>query len=509
MAERRRKVVVVGAGVAGLVSAMELAHGGCEVTVVERAEHVGGKILPVRLGDHEVDTGPTVLTMLWVFEQVFAATGASLADYVTPRKLDRIARHVWSDGTQLDLFTDLERSACAIDAAFGTREAQNYITFCEKNQRLYDMVREPFLSSDKPTWLDVVKPKYRFGLDWATKIEAHRTMMASLTRSFREPKLRQLFGRYATYCGSSPWLAPATLNVIAHVEQQGVWVLQGGMSSLARALQRRGEELGVTFRLGQWVQSAHADGASTNPAGGWRVALASGEELTCDAVVFNGDVAALGALVGNEGTLPAYKPEDRSLSAWTWAGVGMATGVSLAKHTVFFSDDYHAEFEDLFAHRRIPLQPTIYVCAFDRDEHAAGDRPPRARERFFLIVNAPALGDKGLPSDQDVEQCTQSTLERLAQCGLYLDCPNSVVADPRTYHQRFAATGGALYGPASHGMMSAFRRSGARVKMRSGRTLYVASGSGHPGAGVPMAALSGRLGARAVLSDFGLMQPSR
>jgi 1-hydroxycarotenoid 3,4-desaturase len=197
--------------------------------------------------------------------------------------------------------------------------------------------------------------------------------------------------------------------------------------------------------------------------------------------------------------VPRTPVASRSLSALTWAINAPTSGFSLARHNVFFSDDYAAEFDAIFRRGELPGAPTVYVCAQDRDGADGG--PPPARERMLCLVNAPANGDTRRYSSSEIEQCEERTFSLLTRCGLVLqrDSRNTVLTTPTEFAAMFPATGGALYGRASHGWRASFQRPGARTRVPG---LYLAGGSTHPGPGVPMAALSGRMAAASAFSDL-------
>ncbi len=497
-------VVVVGAGVGGLVAAIKLAASGLQVTLLERAAAAGGKIREVALCGRRLDAGPTVFTLPWVFEEIFAEAGADFREAVTLRRLEILARHAWGPEARLDLFADRERSADAIGRFAGTAEAGRYNAFCERARGVYNTLEQPFLRARRPTPFSLVAGAGLRGAGDLWQIKPFETLWRALGGLFQDRRLRQLFGRYATYCGSSPFQAPATLMLVAHVEQEGVWSIEGGMQRLADALARLAEDCGVTLRLG-------AEAAEVVVAGG-RVAgvtLKNGERIPAQAAVVNADAAAVaGGLFGREAA-QALRPlprSMRSLSAVTWNAVAEARGFALARHNVFFCQDYAAEFDDIFRQGRLPRAPTVYVCAQDRDDASAPDI--RGAERLLCLVNAPPSGDSHPFDRAEIERCKDRSFELMARCGLEVTLrPEATLAtSPRDFAERFPATGGALYGQASHGWRASFRRPGSRTRVPG---LYLAGGSTHPGPGVPMAALSGRLAAESLLADLASRRPSR
>jgi 1-hydroxycarotenoid 3,4-desaturase len=502
MANRTSRAVVVGAGVGGLVSAVELARRGFEVVVLERASKVGGKMRQVAVGDRSIDAGPTVMTMRWVLEEIWSAAGGSLASDLTLHKAELLARHAWAGGGILDLHADIDRSVDAIRAFAGSSEAEGYRRFCAYTGRIYETVQKPFLCSERPSLASAFAAVGTLGMQGLLHIDGHRTLWKALGEFFQDARLRQLFGRYATYCGSSPFLAPATLNVIAHVERDGVYLVEGGMYRVAEALAGLAERLGATVRCGEHVAEILVSGGRA--AG---VRLASGERIEADVVVHNGDPGALCAgLLGGPAKRSVSDPAERSLSALTWAFVAEPGGdYPLVRHNVFFSKDYHEEFRDLFDRSVLPSEPTVYVCAQDRDDTGAARSGP---ERFLCLVNAPAKGDQGPLTTSEIRQCETAAFSLLERAGLVLRpfTAPPVVTTPSDFDRMFPATGGALYGPVSHGWRSPFARSSSRTKIPG---LYLAGGAAHPGAGVPMAALSGRLCARAVSEDLASTSRSR
>lgn len=475
-----------------------LAARGCDVTVLERQAAPGGKMRHLAIGDARIDGGPTVFTMRWVFDEIFAACGTSLAEHLTLQPVEVLARHAW-DGSpaRLDLFADIQRSAEAIGAFAGPAEARGYLAFVARAKKTFAALEAPFIRDSRPSPMALVGRAGLGGMGRLLATSPFATLWSALGEHFRDPRLRQLFGRYATYVGSSPFLAPATLMLIAHVEQEGVWLVEGGMHRVARAFEALATGQGARFRYGADVSDILV--RNGRAAG---VRLADGEVVEAGCVISNGDVAAFGAGrfgAAAQGAVPAMPRAGRSLSAVTWAMHARTDGFPLVRHNVFFSKDYAREFDELMQQGRLPSTPTVYVCAQDRgDDDTALDGP----ERLLCLINAPARGDYRPLSDAALSEAQAATFALLQRAGLSIEREpaREIVTTPNGFEALFPATGGGLYGQAVHGWSATFARPGTVTKLPG---LLVASGSAHPGAGVPMAALSGRLAALAVLAKAG------
>ena len=497
MSAHPKKVVVIGSGIGGLTSALLLAHAGCEVTVLERAAIPGGKLAGVEVGGRPLDVGPTVFTMRWVFDEIFAAIGESLDDAITLDPLDILGRHAWCDGTRMDLHADIHQSADAITQFAGAAEGARFLKFCAHAKRIYETLEPSFIRAPEPSLARLVGdllPR-RPGDLWA--ITPFKSLWSMLGTYFHDPRLQQLFGRYATYCGGSPWRSPATLMLVAHVEQCGVWSVRGGMREIARVMAARLELSGATLRCNAHVQEIIVSGGRASG-----VVLASGEVLKADAVIANCDVSAIasglfGSVVAQAAGIHEITAKDRSLSAMTFALNAPTAGFPLARHNVFFSPDYAQEFAQLSTQRSIPDVPTVYVCAQDRGDNEIAAGTP---ERLFCIVNAPANGDVYTRDDDEIKRHTDATFNLLQRCGLSMDSSQNptLISTQNHFAERFPGTGGALYGRAPHGSMSSFQRPGVRSKLPG---LFLAGGSAHPGPGVAMSALSGRMAAAEVLKQ--------
>jgi 1-hydroxycarotenoid 3,4-desaturase len=489
--DTRDRVLVVGAGIAGLAAALRLAHAGLAVTVLERHAGPGGKMRALPSDAGPVDAGPTVLTMRGVFDTLFASVGARLEDHINLVPQDILARHFWPDGSRLDLFADEAQSRAAIHDFAGDRAARQFTRFCARARRLFAGFDAPMMQAAAPSSLALAATVARQP-NLIPAMAPLSTLAQSLARQFDDPRLRQLFGRYATYVGGSPYQSPALLSLIWQAEAAGVWVVRGGMHRLAQSLATLASAKGAHFHYGAHVARIETEGAQVRG-----VTLSDGTRLAADYIAFNGDPRALASgLLGPAASVvaPQTMKLPRSLSAQVWAFAATPSGVDLAHHNVFFAADARSEFDDLKA-GRCPRDPTIYVCAQDR---GLPEHPPH-RERFEIILNAPPL-DGLTQTAEDFASCHTRTFQTLAAFGLRFNpLPGEgTLTTPARFDRMFPASLGSLYGQSPHGMTAGLKRPTARTPIRG---LYLAGGGAHPGAGVPMATLSARHAAEAILND--------
>ncbi len=484
-------VIVVGAGMGGLSAAVALAARGVQVDVVEAGPREGGKAGIAVIDGVEVDTGPSVLTMVDVFEDLFARAGTRLQDELTVRRADPACRYVFASGLQLDVFDDAERSADSVRSALGSRAGDELIAFLHHARRVWEASAPAFVYGPAPTALGVAAMGPAAWLD-VLRIDAFRSMDAGIRRYVRTPELAWILRRYATYNGSDPRAAPGTLNCIAHVELGlGVYTVDGGIFELARALRRVAERNGARFHFNAPVSRLDVQGGRVVG-----VVHADGSRRSADAVVCNADArhVALDLLPGG---VPHRLPTEPEPSTSGWVGILRATRRDdRAGHTVYFPPDYDQEFIDLFDRDRPPQQPTVYVCAQERCHRRAGwaDAEP-----VFLMANAPAEPSHGPRPHDAVPTLRSASLDRLVASGHYT-ADDALVWErgPAGLAEAFPGTRGAIYGSASNDRFAAFRRPPNAVHSVPG--LFLASGSSHPGGGLPLCALSGLRAAEAVLA---------
>ncbi len=501
----RDRVAIIGAGMGGIAAAIRLSAFGYQVDVFEKEQAPGGKMREINVGGEAINAGPTVFTMRWVFDELLDASAQSLEDVLEFKQADVLARHAWENSPTLDLFADIDQSADAIGAFADAKNAEGYRRFCKDSAKIFNTLQRSYIATQRPSPIGLMRNIGPMNIGVMLGLRPFSTLWNALGDYFSDQRMQQLFGRYATYCGSSPYAAPATLMLVAHVEQDGVFIAKGGMHGLAKALAGVAESQGVTFHYNTSVDRIlHENGR----AGG--LMLSAGRIHAAGAVIFNGDASALahGLLKEVGFKPPKIAPKDRSLSAMTWGFKAKVSGFQPAHHTVLFSNAYQNEFNAIFKRGEVPQNPTTYLCLPDRAADGTLMRPAAEGERVFCLINAPANGDAKTYSQQEILECLNRTQAQMQRCGLTLEmmAEPQLAASPAQFNQLFPGSGGALYGPASHGWMASFKRQGERTKLPG---LYLAGGSVHPGPGVPMAALSGRLAAESLMADRSMIRKFR
>ncbi|HRI53485.1 MAG TPA: phytoene desaturase family protein [Pseudomonadota bacterium] len=504
--------IIVGAGIGGLATAVRLLAAGRAVTVLERAAAPGGKMRQLTVGGQVFDGGPSVLTMPGVLDELCTAAGVRRADLIALEPLAPLCRHFFADGTVLDLFADepvapgsppeaaWARSTAELSRVLGATAAAQFSSFRHHAARIYGAVEQPFMRRPVPSNPLALPFTHTLGdLLRMRHLDARRSLWQALGSQFDDERLRVLFARYATYSGADPFLAPATLSVIAHVEMAlGVYAVVGGMYQVAAALAQLVARLGGSLRCGAEVERIELDARESRAV----AVHVGGERLLADDIIVNCDVGQLYArlcagtrLAARRG--PRFAALPPSLSAYLDLIVAAdAAALPLCHHNVFFSADYQREFQEL--RDGPPRDPTVYLCNPDWRQ---------AAQRWFFLTNAPA---QPLPGAADAPVSAAWTAEQQAACharvgaqlarhGIDLSrharAAQSVT--PRDFAERFPCSRGALYGAAASSRLAAFKRPPNRVP--GVPNLYCVGGSTHPGAGVPMVMLSAQLVAEMIL----------
>ncbi|MBA4028190.1 MAG: phytoene desaturase [Planctomyces sp.] len=526
MPEAHARVLIVGGGLAGLSAAVETAAAlgpRGQVTIVERNGHLGGKMNLLRDRGFSFDMGPTILTLPQVLCGLITRAGRRVEDYIDLVRLDPQWRCFYEDGTRLDLRQGLDAMAAALDAQFpGAGSGAGYRDFIAWSRRMLGLSQRVFFYKDLGSAADMMRLSPLGDPSLLRDVMAmrmHRTLASTAHAMIAQPHLRQLVEHFLQYVGSSPFLAPAILGLIASAQvDHGCWYAfspdgsEGGTRNVARALERLARQLGVRVVTGRAVTGLAARG----PRGGVSAAvLDDGSELPCDAVISNCDVQR--TLSGLLATPSAQRRRKRIAARYTPAcsGVVLYLGLSrryehLAHHNFLFSRDSAAEFDDIYRAGVPARDPTIYLAAPSRTDPT---QAPPGCEALYALIHTPYLrpgqrwdGPGGL-----LERYRPVILDKLKSCGAAAmpDIERHIVVEhhlhPGMIDAMYNAEGGAIYGLASHGRL----RGGFKPRNRSlvAPNLYLAGGSVNPGPGVPMVLMSGVTAARALLQDRGIQLP--
>ena len=516
-------VVVVGAGLAGLSSAVELASAGLKVTIIDKNPHLGGKMNLLQEKGFSFDMGPTIITIPQVLTGIISRAGRNPDDYIKLINLDPQWRCFFTDGTVINLRQNPATFAAELDKQFpGTSVGRQYLDFIAYSRRMMGLSDKVFYYKDVGSPMDMMKgtpPGDLKILGDVLAMKMHKTVGTTVHSAIAEPHVRQLVEHFLQYVGSSPFLAPAILSLIAAAQtDHGCWYSMapdgksGGTRCVAQSLVRLLRELNATVITGHGVTKILTSGSGSN-ARATGVVLDDGRTITADAVVSNCDVQrTFRDLVGT----PEAKAKQQAIAKdYTPAcsGVVLYLGLDrqyehLAHHNFLFSSNSQEEFGDIYA-RGIPARdPTLYLAVPSRTDPT---QAPAGGEALYVLVHTPFKrstqnwdGPGGL-----LESYKPVIMDRLRKTGMP-DIDKHIVVDkflhPGLIDQMYNAEGGAIYGLASHGKLIG----GFKPKNRSGiiKNLYLAGGSANPGPGVPMVLMSGVTAANAVREDFSAFKPS-
>jgi phytoene desaturase len=485
-----KNAIIIGAGLGGLSAAIRLATKGFAVTILEKNETVGGKINLVEAGGYKFDTGASLLTMRRVLEELFIYAGKRVEDYLEILALEPICRYFWTDGARFDASQNLPKTEAEIERMETRAEVENFRKFLADARRKYEVSEKTFLAHSLNDLPLLLRPKYLRDL---LAISSMRTLDAHVRSYFRSPKLRQLFNRFATYNGSSPFQIPATFALIPYVEfGLGAWYVKGGMYEIPKALAKLAGELNVEIKTGCEVEKILV---RNKKAVGVR--LVNGDELKSDYVIANSD-----AVETYRNLLDARNKRIENLEP-SCSGFVLLLGTkkrfpALAHHNIFFSDDYRAEFDAIFKDLRPARNPTVYVCAATRTDET---QAPAGCENLFVLINAPYTSARTdwEKEKRDYRDLIVGKLEGFGLDGLENSIEFEQIITPEDFEKKYRANRGSIYGVSSNGIFSAFLR--PPNKARGVRNLYFVGGATHPGGGIPLVLISGKLTADLVIGD--------
>jgi phytoene desaturase len=478
---REKEVVIIGGGLGGLAAGIRLAVRGCHVTICEQGETFGGKMNSWEQHGFRFDTGPSLITMPWVFAEVFELAGSRLEDHLEMISMNPLAQYSFADGTNFIYTAELPQWLETV-RQIEPCDVTGFLQIMKLGAKIYNIskntfMRRPAFAAPQPSDLSDLKDiplKNAWG-NYGKVVASH----------FKSPYLRQLFNRYPTYVGSSPYRSPATLLIIPFIEYAfNGWYPKGGLYRIVQSILELARQLKVTLLTGAKVSDIEQQQNVVRA-----VKLADGTRLPANIVIANCEAADARSLLGEPQAL-RLKEQDRSMSGLVFLLGVKRTMPALQHHQVYFSADYEKEFSQIFSARKFPDDPTVYVNCPSRNDRSI---VPGEGEALFIMANAPA-NDKDVWDQAMISEARRRVFQRLRQSGFPAIAEDIVVEDvwtPQRIAARYAMPGGAIYGTHSHGWRKAFLR--PPNKDRKYRGLYYVGGSTHPGGGTPMVLLSAQI----------------
>jgi phytoene desaturase len=462
-----------------------MAARGYEVDVYESNTYVGGKLAQIEAGGYRFDAGPSLFTMPQYFEELFRLAGRNFQDYCPYHRLDVITHYFYPDGSRLHAHSDPEKFAREAEERLGV-PARKVTKHLQQSKKLYDLTHNIFLNKSlhsvkQQSAREVLKAGRYF-----RSLDLFRTMhQANRSRFNGNDKMVQLFDRFATYNGSDPYQAAATLNIIPHLEHNiGAFFPKGGMYSLTRSMRRLAEELGVRFHLGQKVEAISTE---HKRATGIRV---NGRQVEADKVICNVDIMfAYRKLLQGHKAPEQILNQPRSSSALIFYWGIRRKFPELGLHNILFSRDYRKEFKAIFRQKTILDDPTVYINITSK---YSPDDAPEGHENWFVMINVP--NDEGQDWDRMIPAARSAVIRKISEMlGTEIEplIEAEDVLEPRTIESRTGSFRGALYGSASNNRMAAFLRHSNFSRKIS--NLYFCGGSVHPGGGIPLCMLSAKI----------------
>ncbi|MDG1252506.1 MAG: phytoene desaturase family protein [Schleiferiaceae bacterium] len=475
---------IIGSGVAGLAVSIRLAQKGYEVHIHEANAYPGGKLSEFRLGAYRFDAGPSLFTLPQHMEDLFLLCGEDPVEHFPYLQKEESCRYFWEDGKRLIAHSDPRAFAEAAQVSLG-EPVQNTLAHLALAKKQYEATSGFFLERSLHRLRTYLRPAIFRTLAALPSLGLTQTMDRIHRRRFQSKHMVQLFNRYATFNGSSPYKAPGTLCMIPHLEfGVGTFLPKRGMVDITHSLMALAKRQGVKIHLSEPVQRIHYEGKSASG-----IELQSGIVLSADLIVSNMDVTPtyrrlLPGLAAPEATLRAERSSSAFIFYW-----GMDRQFpELNLHNILFSERYEEEFEALFTSKTLLDDPTVYINITSKD--VPNDAPSRG-ENWFVMINAPS--DNGQDWDALRTQARAAILSKIQRV-LDVDASEHIVEedylDPRRIESRTSSDRGALYGSSSNSAMSAFLRHPNHGPLKN---LYFCGGSAHPGGGIPLCLLSAKI----------------
>jgi len=478
-----KKVIVCGAGIGGMVSAIQLAHKGYEVSIFEKNNFAGGKLGEFKKDGFRFDTGPSKLIMPYVFTDFFEDTGKEITEYLTMRPLESSCRYFWHDGSAYDNYADAGKKKNELDKIFGETERNNFFRNIDYGKRFYELTKNNFLEEEFKVKNYVSRDTIRnFG-----KFISGKSMNDIANKFFKDFRLKQMFNSYATYNGSNPYLAPQLFSIIPYIENNyGTWYISGGISQISNAVEKICKELNIDINYGKEFFDLEEGNRFIRKLF-FRDDKNSVTEVKDFDYVVSNFTNSRQLLIDED----YFEMDDWSSSAFVML-IGVNRRVDeLKHHNILFSKNYEKEFIDIFE-KKIPADDmTIYISISKKVEP---DDAPSDSENWFVFVNAPSLSKNFKWNDEEKEIYKNkiiAKIENFIQNKIKEQIAFCEIITPEDFSRMYNSEHGSLYGLSSNSIYTIMKRPKNRSKKF--RNLFFAGGNVHPGGGVPLSFLSGKI----------------
>ena len=479
-----KKAIIIGSGIGGIATALRLRSMNYDVTVFENNNYPGGKLASFDLGPYRFDAGPSLLTMPHFIDELFDLFNENPRDYFNYKKKDISCKYFWDDGTKLNAYSEKSKFINEINKVLGVKES-TISTYLLNAKRKYDLTKSMFLEQSLHKLKTYLSKDLLIGLCNVFSFQINKTLNQVNELELKEPHLVQLFNRFATYNGSSPYKTPGMMTLVQHLEQEyGTYVSDKGMNNITKSLYDLALRQGIDFKFNSFVSQILVSGKRA-------IGVSVGEEsYSSDIVVSNMDIVpTYRNLLKNY-----YQPEktlsqERSSSALIFYWGINKEFKNLDLHNIFFSNDYKKEFQSIFEKKSIFSDPTVYINITSKD--VKGDAPDNC-ENWFVMINSP--NDSGQDWDNMIDEVKSNILKKINRL-LNIDLEDYIeyekVYTPKTIESNTQSYMGSLYGSSSNNLMSAFlRHPNFSNKILN---LYFCGGSVHPGGGIPLCLLSAKI----------------
>ncbi|MEO1258277.1 MAG: 1-hydroxycarotenoid 3,4-desaturase CrtD [Bacteroidota bacterium] len=479
-----QKAIIIGAGIAGLATALRLRAQEYEVEICEANDYPGGKLTAFNLDGYRFDAGPSLFTLPHLVDELFRLFDIDPATYFKYSKKETVCNYFWEDGARFSVNADRERFAEAAEKKFNVPK-NKLINYLNKSRKKYELTASIFLEKSLHK-LDTYLSKDTLSAMLQTaKLDINTNLNAVNQKELGEPHLVQMFNRYATYNGSSPYQTPGIMSMIPHLElHDGTFFPKKGMHSITQSLFKLAIDQGIKFNFNQRaekiiVEKKKAVGVQIN-----------GKKIKSDLVVSNMDIfSSYKKLMPEQPHPERTLKQERSSSAIIFYWGIKKIFPELDLHNIFFSDNYKKEFEFIFNKKLLFDDPTIYVNITSKEKK---DDAPAGCENWFVMINAP--GDHGQDWNTLIKKSRENIIKKINR-NLNIDLEKLIevedILHPQLIESKTSSYRGALYGAASNSKFAAFlRHPNFSNKIKN---LYFCGGSVHPGGGIPLCLLSAKI----------------